>query len=138
TLLAAVESLSDSFGEVVSQFHQLHECLYTYSVPDEPVELVNVRLRAAGSVDEPPLMPAAGVGKTPDPIGARPVLLPDSEGAQPVPVYRRDQLTPGATLAGPAIVEEPSSTTLVLADMDVTVDAYENMIITLPPSGPTS
>ncbi len=136
-LAVTEESLSGNFEEVVAQFHQLHERLYTYSVPDEPVELVNVRLRAVGSVDKPPLPPAVGSGKTPEPIGERPVLLPDGQGAQPVPVYRRDQLAPGAVLAGPALVEEPSSTTLVLANMDVTVDPYENLIIALPPSGQT-
>lgn len=136
-LAVTVESLSRNFEEVVAQFHQLHERLYTYSVPDEPVELVNVRLRAVGSVDKPPLPPAVDSGKTPEPIGERPVLLPDGQGAQPVPVYRRDQLAPGAVLAGPALIEEPSSTTFVLANMDVTVDPYENLIIALPPSGQT-
>jgi hypothetical protein len=38
-------------------------------------------------------------------------------------------------LVGPALIEEPSSTTLVLANMNITIDPYENMIITLPPSG---
>ena len=130
-LVGAVESLSDSFEEVVDQFHQLHDRLYTFSVPDEPVELVNVRLRAVGTVDKPPLPPADGTGKTPTSIGERLILLPDGEGAEPLPVYRRDQLAPGDVLAGPALIEEPSSTTLVLADMDVTVDPYENMIIAL-------
>lgn len=131
----SVESVSDGFAEVVERFHQLHERLYTYNVPDEPVELVNVRLRAVGTVDKPPIPPSEGDGTTPEPIGERPVLLPDRQIAQPVPVYWRDQLAPGARLAGPALVEEPSSTTLVLANMDVTVDPYENMIIVLPPSG---
>ena len=126
-----MESLSDSFEEVVDQFHQLHDRLYTFSVPDEPVELVNVRLRAVGTVDKPPLPPADGTGKTPTSIGERLILMPDGEGAEPLPVYRRDQLAPGDVLAGPALIEEPSSTTLVLADMDVTVDPYENMIIAL-------
>ena len=136
-LTGSAASLSDGFGEIVGQFHQLHERLYTYSVPDEPVELVNVRLRAAGTVDKPPLPPAEGTGKTPAPASKRPVLLPDAAGAQTVPVYKRDQLAPGAALAGPALVEEPSSTTLILANMEITIDAYENLIINLLPSGQT-
>ena len=133
----SVESVSDGFAEVVERFHQLHERLYTYNVPDEPVELVNVRLRAVGTVDKPPIPPSEGDGTTPVPVGERQVLLPGSASAQPVPVYKRDQLAPGAALAGPAIVEEASSTTLVLTEMNVTVDAFENMIIALPPSGQT-
>jgi N-methylhydantoinase A len=134
-LPVTADSLSDGFSQIVEQFHVLHERLYTYSVPDEPVELVNVRLRAVGSVDKPPLPPTDGAGAAPEPVGERPVLLPD--GAQPVAVYRRDQLAPGATLAGAAIVEEPASTTLVLTGMDVSVDAYENMIIALRLPGQT-
>ncbi|MDH3739553.1 MAG: hydantoinase/oxoprolinase family protein, partial [Alphaproteobacteria bacterium] len=136
-LEAPAKSLADGFAAVVDQFHKLHDRLYTYSVPDEPVELVNVRLRAVGTVDKPPLPPAEGAGKTPSPASERQVLLPFGAGAQMVPVFRRDRLAPGVALAGPAIVEEPSSTTLVLANMDVTVDPFENMIITLAPSEPT-
>ena len=131
------DALSEDFGDIVGRFHAIHERLYTYNVPDEPVELVNVRLRAVGTVDKPPLPPSEGAGTTPEPVGERSVLLPGENGVRPVPVYRRDRLTPGAELAGPAIVEEASSTTLVLAAMDVTIDAYENMIIALSPSGPT-
>jgi N-methylhydantoinase A len=90
-----------------------------------------------GTVDKPPIPPSEGDGTTPVPVGERQVLLPGSASAQPVPVYKRDQLAPGAALAGPAIVEEASSTTLVLTEMNVTVDAFENMIIALPPSGQT-
>ena len=136
-LAGPVDELTDGLAEVVGQFHRLHERLYTYNVPDEPVELVSVRLRAVGSVDKPRLPPIAGSGAAPEPAGERTVLLPDHDVAQMVPVFRRDQLAPGATLAGPAIVEEPSSTTLVLTNMDVSIDAYENMIITLPASGQT-
>ena len=135
-LTGSVDSLTNGLDEIVGKFHQLHERLYTYSVPGEPVELVNVRLRAVGTVDKPPL-PAASTGKTSVPTSERPVLLPDAIGARPVPVYRRDQLASGATLSGPALVEEPSSTTLILTDMNVSIDAYENMIITLVPWGQT-
>jgi N-methylhydantoinase A len=131
------QSLTNTVDDIVGQFHDLHERLYTYSVPDEPVELVNVRLRAVGTVDKPPLPPAEGAGNVPTPKGERPVLLPDAAGIQLVPVYRRDQLAPGVALAGPLLIEEPSSTTLVLANMNVTIDAYENIIITLAPSGQT-
>jgi len=136
-LVGSVQSLTNAVDDIVGQFHDLHERLYTYSVPDEPVELVNVRLRAVGTVDKPPLPPAEGAGDVPTPTGERPVLLPDAAGIQLVPVYRRDQLAPDATLAGPVLIEEPLSTTLVLANMNATIDAYENMIITLAPSGQT-
>ena len=127
----ALASLSDGFGAVEERFHELHERLYSYKVPGEPIELVNVRLRSVGRVDKPPLPSVASRGTRPDPIGDRPVLLPDEAGVRPVPVYRRDRLTPGARWVGPAIVEEASSTTLILEHMEVAVDPYGNMIVTL-------
>ena len=134
-LPGALEKLPDGFAALEERFHDLHERLYSYQVPGEPIELVNVRLRAVGRVDKPPLPPTRSPGARPEPVGERPVWLPDETGARAVCVYRRDRLTPGAALAGPALVEEPSSTTLILEHMKVTVDPHDNMVITLPAGG---
>ncbi|MDE0174646.1 MAG: hydantoinase/oxoprolinase family protein [Defluviicoccus sp.] len=131
SLPGGLDSLADGFGVVEERFHDLHERLYSYRVPGEPIELVNVRLHAVGRVARPPL-PAVEISPTrPEPAGERKVLLPDGSGARPVAVYRREGLAPGASWAGPAIVEEPSSTTLILEGMTATVDAYGNMILLL-------
>ena len=45
------------------------------------------------------------------------------------PVYRREQLPPGATLRGPAIVEQLDSTTVVWPAQTARVDAYGNLIL---------
>ena len=129
------EAAADGFAAIEERFHDLHERLYSYQVPGEPIELVNVRLRAVGRVDKPPLPRTRRTGASPEPIGERPVLLPDAAGARPVSVYRRDRLTPGASWPGPAIIEELSSTTLVLEHMQFTIDRHDNMVITLPPAG---
>ena len=130
-LPSAADSLSSSFSAAEERFHEMHERLYSYRVPGEPIELVNVRLRAVGFVDKPPLPRIGEVEADAGPIGERPVLLPDAADYRPIPVYRRDRLAPGASWTGPALVEEPSSTTLVLQRMEVTVDAHGNLIVTL-------
>ncbi|MDE0059600.1 MAG: hydantoinase/oxoprolinase family protein [Defluviicoccus sp.] len=129
------ESLADGFGAVEERFHDLHERLYSYRVPGEPIELVSVRLRAVGRVARPPLPEIESVAARPEPVGERTVLLPDGTDGRAVPVYRRDRLAPGASWAGPAIVDEPSSTTLILEGMTATVDAYGNMIVALEGGG---
>ena len=131
SLPGGLDSLADGFDVVEERFHDLHERLYSYRVPGEPIELVNVRLHAAGRVARPPLPAVERSAARPEPAGERRVLLPDGTGACPVAVYRRDRLAPGASWAGPAIVEEPSSTTLILEGMTATVDAYGNMILLL-------
>ena len=134
-LPGAMKAFPDGFGAVEERFHELHERLYSYRVPGEPIELVNVRLRAVGRIDKPPLASIRSSDVKPEPSGERVVLPPDETGVRTVPVYRRDRLSPGAGMVGPAIIEEPSSTTLVLKDMEVTVDPYDNMVITLPAGG---
>ena len=131
SLPGGLDSLADGFDVVEERFHDLHERLYSYQVPGEPIELVNVRLHAVGRVARPPLPAVERSAARPEPAGERRVLLPDGTGACPVAVYRRDRLAPGASWAGPAIVEEPSSTTLILEGMTATVDDYGNMILLL-------
>ena len=130
-LADAGNPLPAGFAAAEERFHELHERLYSYRVPDEPIELVNVRLRAVGHVDRPPLPRIGGRKAAAEPAGVRPVLLPDAPEVRPVPVYRRNRLAAGAALAGPALVEEASSTTLVLDRMSAAVDAHGNMVVTL-------
>ena len=130
-LADADDPLPQGFDAAAARFHDLHERLYSYKVPGEPIELVNVRLRAVGAVDKPPLREMDRRPGGASPSGERAVLLPDAAEARPVPVYRRDRLAPGAALAGPAIVEESSSTTLLLEGMAAAVDAHGNLVVTL-------
>ncbi|MCI0548739.1 MAG: hydantoinase/oxoprolinase family protein, partial [Candidatus Rokubacteria bacterium] len=61
--------------------------------------------------------------------GSRTAYFPESGGYVETPVYDRYALGPGARLAGPAIVEERESTTVVGPAAVVTVDAYRTLII---------
>jgi N-methylhydantoinase A len=45
-------------------------------------------------------------------------------------LYERDRLNPGATLAGPAIVEQFDATTAIPPGWVAAVDAYRNLILT--------
>jgi len=44
-------------------------------------------------------------------------------------VYARERLKPSATFAGPAIVEQADSTTVVPPGVTVEVDPYGNLIL---------
>ena len=123
------ELLQEGFRAVAARFHRLHERLYSYSVPEEPVELVNLRLHAVGRVGTLPLPAMASEASGAKPVGERAVLLPAGGGLRPVPVYRRDRLAPGDSIAGPALVEEPSSTTVVLEFMTAEVDNFGNLVL---------
>ena len=93
------------------------------------MELVNIRLRAIGLIDKPPLQTNSSKTSNGAPSNERQVLLPNSKTLQTIPVYQRDSLNQTRKLNGPAIIEESSSTTLVLQGMEITVDQFENIII---------
>jgi len=55
----------------------------------------------------------------------------DLAGVHETAVYNRDQLPAGFTAAGPLIVEEPASSTLVHPGQSLMVDYYGNLEIHL-------
>jgi N-methylhydantoinase A len=123
----------DGLAGVPARFHALHESLYSYMVEGEPMEVVNFRLRAVGQVDKPPLNIAAEAEGGGGAASAREIHLPIEDRGADVLVFRRSNLRPGAGLIGPALIEEPSSTTFVPARSRVGVDAFHNLLITLEP-----
>lgn len=118
-------------GAFIDEFHRQHEAIYTYAVPGEPVEIVNVRLRALGRVDKPNVVRAAGNTHTPASIDTRQVWF-DAAGARvATQIYRRESLQPGASIAGPAIIQELSSATVVPPKARAGVDPYGNILLEL-------
>jgi N-methylhydantoinase A len=94
-------------------FDALYDQRYAHHSPEEPVELVNIRLAAIGK--RPRLeFPMLEAGREPVPQAHRQVYL---AGRDPVscPIYRRPELAAGAQIAGPAIVQEHGTTTVLFA-----------------------
>lgn len=114
----------------VAAFHASHERLYTYSVPAEPVELVNLRLRAIGKVPKGSIAAPTQAGHS-GPTSSRPAWFPGA-GVVQCPVWSRDRLPAGQTLRGPAIIQEMSSATIVPPDALIEMDRFGNLIVTLP------
>lgn len=121
-------STSGNIGVIQKRFNQLHEKQYDFSLKD-PMEVVNVRLTAFGRVKKAPLKPGRIATKTKvDPKTFRRVYL-DEGGFKKVPVYERDALPIGAKIRGPAIIEEPSSTTILRKGNQLTNDRFRNLVI---------
>jgi N-methylhydantoinase A len=115
-------------ASLLARFHAEHERTYGFAAPEEPVELVSVRLTTVGRIEKPParVVDAAGPAR---PKGERPVYFAETDGFVDCPVYDRHALAAGANLAGPAVVEELDSTTLVHPGFDVRVDDRGNLVI---------
>ncbi len=114
---------------IKAAFDDLHRRTYGASAPEEDAELVT--LRVVSEVPVPHLrLPRIAAGRIADArIGERPLYdLTSAEFANAY-VYDRARLGADDRIAGPAIVEQYDSTTVVLADQVLTVDDFGNLLI---------
>jgi N-methylhydantoinase A len=131
TLPWPVRTVSPAVLEAMTRaFHDRHRQLYSYCSEDAPVEIVTLRVQASGRLNKlpvPRLAAAAGVPVAPARV--RDVYFQRGTGFVPTPIYDRDTLAPGATFAGPAIVEQMDSNTLVPPDYACRVDEFGNLVL---------
>jgi N-methylhydantoinase A len=108
-------------------FHAAHLRLYGQSDPAGAVELVSVRVQHSAALAGPTrLEPPAPDGAPPT---ERAVYLEERAGRVATPVWARAALTPGQRLDGPAIVEQPDTTTVVYPGQTLEVDAGGSLIL---------
>jgi N-methylhydantoinase A len=115
-------------GDLVEAFHRSHEREYNFRRDDAPVGLFRLNLKAVGVVPKAELARAAATGAQAKPKSHRRVWFAGSGGAQ-TPVYWRPDLGAGVKLAGPAIIEQFDSTTVVPPGFSAEVDAWLNIIL---------
>ena len=115
-------------GELLERFHVEHDRTYGFSAPAEPVEAVSLRLTSVGRIAKPPARELETGGAV-EPKERRPVYFAEAGDYVDCPIYGRYELPAGASFAGPAVVEEFDSTTVVHPGFTVTVDATGNLII---------
>ena len=101
----------DPEDDIAERFAVAHERQFGFASPDKPlvVEALSVELAGgAEPLDEPEAALSAGQ-PAPDSHGR---MLCDGDW-QEVPIFTREAILPGQRLAGPAIVIEPTATTVV-------------------------
>jgi N-methylhydantoinase A len=113
-------------------FEEMHERAYGYAANDDPVELTNIRLTSIGHL--PKLASrtlAAGDGDIARARkSTRALWLPGAVDPVAVPVYDRYRLSAEARVAGPALIEEMDSTTVVLPAYRAVVHSQGHLILT--------
>jgi N-methylhydantoinase A len=113
------------------RFFTMHETAYGYAAPDEPVQVVNARLVARGR-PHPPALPktARAAGDVAAALrGRRPVFFETDGEFVECPVYDRRRLGAGHLVAGPAVVEQFDSTTLIHPGQRAEVDDLGFLLI---------
>ena len=118
-------------GAIRKAYDEMHERRYGYHTPDEPVEIVNVRVSAFGRRTPfkfPELEPTASG----DPlVGRRPVYFKGSKEAEECPIFRREGLPAGYRIEGPAVIQEYASTTVLFPGDACVVAPTGEIVITV-------
>ena len=113
-----------TIAEIRNAFHTLHRQLFTYDEPDSALEIVNIESTVSGRngpLRPPVLRPGAGVDKA---IKTwRPMFFGADAPAQRTAVYDGELLGAGDCIAGPAVIEEPSTTIVIQPGWDCRLDA---------------
>jgi N-methylhydantoinase A len=112
-------------------FEAEHQRLFGHIQPGGLIEMTKLRIAGIGHL--PPLAAAAPqcADRPAVPAEHRRVWVDARRGWADVPVYRGDTLAPGHGFAGPAIIEEQTTTVLVGADDRCMVDDAGNFVIDL-------
>lgn len=114
---------------VRKRFDRRHEEVYGTCAPGEMPEIVNVRVTSICRVAKLNLPELPRATQPAKPVGSRPVLFPEIGRYIDTPIYRRDTLGAGATIDGPAIVEQLDSTTVILPGQRAEVERFGNIIV---------
>lgn len=117
--------------QVTDKFLAAMKAKYGYNLPPGyvPVEVVNLRVIGMGVIPKPDLVRIDRRGKLDDARKAsRKVWFKDA-GFVETAIFERGLLPVGATFEGPAIVEQPDTTTVLPPRTNCRVDDYGNLII---------
>jgi N-methylhydantoinase A len=114
-------------NDLAASFHRAHQGRYGYAQPANPIEIVTVRLRSSGLVEQRKEKVEKRVLRLFDPKEHGTAYI---EGKKiRLGIYEREQLRAGMKLRSPCIVKEYSATTLVPVGVKCEVDSFGNLII---------
>ena len=109
-------------------FDEVHEKHFGSRAEDQKVEIVNYRLTTKVIVPKPVVAESPlGVANCAAAIKARRKAYFD--GWHDTPIYDRVKLASGNRIAGPAIIEQMDSTTVVHPGQEAQIDRFGNIII---------
>jgi N-methylhydantoinase A len=113
--------------QIFADFERRHEEFYGYSISGEVIELIRFNVTVIGRTPKPSLPPLE-MGGAATPVAERAVYFA-SAGPVVTPIYRRERLPAGASLLGPAVIEEVGSTVVVEPGDALEVDGRGLLII---------
>jgi N-methylhydantoinase A len=116
---------------ITRDFMAAMQAAYGYTLPPgyAPVELVNLRVIAIGQIPKPHLPEITRPASLADAHKGRRSVWFRGSGFVEAAIYERGKLPAGISFAGPAIVEQPDTTTVMPPGTLCTPDKYGNLVI---------
>lgn len=119
-------------GEIRARFEEAHQRHWNFIKPGHALVCNNIRLKAEaptgwrGAIRSA----AAPVGNGEAKAGRTRSIYLDGKMID-APVYRRDELAPGTSIPGPAVIEEASSCIAFGHDQAAHVDEHSNLVVNI-------
>jgi N-methylhydantoinase A len=132
--LFAGEVTTQALERAESDFRRAQFAFYgTHS--EDRCQIVSLRVRVTQRVEKPelPALRALAIGPSDARKGMRRAYFAEALGFVDTPVYAREKLPPGERFQGPALIEEPHSTTVCPPGVLFSVDPFGNLLIRNPP-----
>ncbi len=122
-------SKADLTKLIGDSFYKAHLRRFGYADKNEPVQVVNLRLKMDVAMEKPVIEPQTPGDASPAPalIGEAQVVF--QQGTLMSPIYQREQLTCGNRISGPALVIQMDATTVVTPGWCGMVDPFGNLLL---------
>ena len=118
---------SIDINSISTAFHKAHHEIYEHSDLDAEIQIVNLRLVISGDVPKPQFLTHSEKIKHLEPSKTHKIYIEGKE--YDASLFDRVDLEAGHYFAGPAIISQDDTTTIVLPEFDVKVDKFKNLII---------
>lgn len=118
---------SIDINSISTAFHKAHHEIYEHSDLDAEIQIVNLRLVISGEVSKPQFLTHSEKIKHLEPSKTHKIYIEGKE--YDASLFDRVDLEAGHYFAGPAIISQDDTTTIVLPEFDVKVDKFKNLII---------
>jgi N-methylhydantoinase A len=143
TIAVAVASPDDlvaaaAAAETRQRFNARHDSRYGHAAPDQSIEIVNLRLvvtlpRIDDAISR--WLSTPWEAEPAAPAERRAVVFNDPARPVEARILWRPGLVSGTEIKGPAVIEEPNSTTFVPPGDHTVIDPWGNIVITLSEQG---
>ncbi|HEY6581436.1 MAG TPA: hydantoinase/oxoprolinase family protein, partial [Rubrobacter sp.] len=126
-----LEELQDGDSAFLrGRFEEAHRKRYNFDLPDSPLEIATVRVVGLGTIKGVSLLKSEdGVGEDASGAVTHNEQVFFDGGWMETPIYDRGKLSPGNIVAGPAVVVQDDTTTVIESGYAGAVDRFGNILI---------